>query len=122
VIGYEIKKFTFQAKQGEDENIEITFTDENGDPLNLDGFTFTGQVRQTALSSTVSASFVFDTTNAATGVVTATLPGSQTALLSPGENVRDRESTFYYDMRYTSGLISTYFLEGPLILDRRVTR
>jgi len=124
IIGFDIAAvdYRFTAKQGEDEEIQITFTDEDGVALNLAGFTFTGQVRPTALSSTVSASFTFDTTDAGTGVVIATLAGSDTALMTAGENPRDKSSTYYYDMRYTSGIISTYFLQGPLTLVRRVTR
>lgn len=122
VLGYKVKNYTFLAKQGADESITLTFTDEDGTALNLTGYTFTGQVRPAALSATLSASFTFDTTNATTGIIIATLAGPATASLSPGENTRDNASIFYYDMRYTVSSVSTYFLQGQLILDRRVTR
>ncbi len=121
-IGHNITEKRMVVKQGSSIVFNLTFTDENDDALNLTGFTFTGQVRGPALSSTLQASWTFDTTNAATGVIVATLAGSATASMTAGETERSKDSQYWYDLRYTRNSVDTYFLQGPFILTRRVTR
>ncbi len=121
-LGHQVTEKRMKVKQGSSLIINLTFTDENDDPLNVTGFTFTGQVRGPALSATVQASWTFDTTNAATGVIVATLAGSATASMTAGETERSKDSQYWYDLRYTRNSVDTYFLQGPLILIRRVTR
>lgn len=121
-IGHSVTERKLVVKQGSTLSLVLTFRDSAGDLMNLTGFTFTGQVRKTALASSVAASFSFDTSQAATGVITATLAGTDTASMTVGETQRSEDSQYWYDLRYVSGGISTYFLEGPLTLNRRVTR
>lgn len=54
----------------------------NGSPVNITGRTYAAQIRQTPGSSTILATFTCTITNAAGGVMVATLPASVTAALA----------------------------------------
>jgi hypothetical protein len=109
------------VKQGSTLSYRLEFKSNNL-PVDMSGITFSGQIRKTALSSTVQASWSFDTTDASQGVIIATLSGTDTAGLTTGESINNENSQFWYDMRYTASSEHVYFLEGPLTLIRRVTR
>jgi hypothetical protein len=121
-LGHVVGQFDVDVKQGSDLTLTLEFTDENGIAIDVSSYTFSGHIRPTALSTTLSAAFTFDTANASSGVVVATLLGSSTASLATGENPRHRSSVYYYDVRYVFNGISTYFLQGQINLVRRVTR
>lgn len=61
----------------------VTVTVKNaGTPVNITGRTYAAQIRKTPGSSTILATFTCAITNAAGGVMVATLPASVTSALS----------------------------------------
>jgi hypothetical protein len=111
------------VKQGSTLRIKLTFTNPDGTARDMSGKTFTGQVRVLPSSSTVSASFTFDTDSAASGIVYASLAGSETAALSVGDSITGQLAQYYYDMRYTESSEDTYFIPmSSLQIEPRVTR
>lgn len=70
-------------EQGATFSTTITITDPvTGAVIDVSGWTFRGKVRSTYSSTTVQASFTFDTSLGATGVVTATISAANTALIA----------------------------------------
>jgi hypothetical protein len=68
-------------KKGRKWSISWTFTDSDGVALNLSTYTFQGQIRASAdPTSTLIATFSFDTTNAATGVIVASIDDSTSTI------------------------------------------
>ena len=120
-LGHLVPQRRMHVKQGSTLSYRLEFKSNNL-PVDMSGITFSGQIRKTALSSTVQASWSFDTTDASQGVIIATLSGTDTAGLTTGESINNENSQFWYDMRYTASSEHVYFLEGPLTLIRRVTR
>jgi hypothetical protein len=109
--------------QGSTLSLSLTFRDSAGALLNLTGYTFRGQIRSPALSTTISASFTFDTSSAASGVIGVSLTDTQTMSLTAGESINSTESKYQYDMEYVQpGGSVTRFLEGVCIVNRNVTR
>lgn len=65
------------------DTLTVTTTVKNGGtPVNITGRTYAAQIRAEPKSSTILATFTCSITNAAGGVVVATLPASVTAALS----------------------------------------
>ena len=122
-LGYKATPQPMVVKQGSTLQLKLTFTNPNGTARNMSGKTFTGQVRTLPSSATVSASFSFDMTNAANGIVLASLAGSATAALSVGDSITGQSAQYYYDMRYTESSEDTYFIPmSSLQIEPRVTR
>jgi hypothetical protein len=70
---------------------DLNLTDENGDPLNLTGYSANSQIRKHYTSSN---SVVFSTSiNAVAGVITLSLSANQTANIVSGRYVYDVELT-----------------------------
>ena len=77
--------------QGTTYSTDLNLTDENGDPLNLSGYSANSQIRKHYTSSN---SVVFSTTiNATAGVITLTLNANQTSNIVSGRSVYDIELT-----------------------------
>lgn len=77
--------------QGTTFSVELDLTDDNGDALNLDGFTANAQLRKWYTSSN---STVFSTSiNASSGQISLSLTANQTGLLTAGRYVYDVELT-----------------------------
>jgi hypothetical protein len=77
--------------QGTTYSTDINLTDENGDPLNLSGYSANSQIRKHYTSSN---SVVFSTTiNATAGVITLALSANQTSNIVSGRYVYDIELT-----------------------------
>lgn len=102
------------VRTGDTETITLYLQDANGAAINVTGRTYAAQIRSTADSSTVLASFTCAISNAAGGVVTATLPAATTAALTPGVAV--------FDLAETNGSIVTTLLAGPVTIVQDVTR
>lgn len=101
--------------QGSTFAAELNLTDDNGDALNLTGFTANSQMRKWYTSSNPSATF---TTNidVPTGVITLSLNATSTAALTAGRYVYDVEIT-----DGSSGDISRV-VEGIITVNPNVTR
>jgi len=68
---------------GDGVNLQLTVTDAANSPLPVDG-EILAQIRPTKISSTVSATFAVDLTDASMGVILISLTGAQTtALVQP---------------------------------------
>jgi len=94
---------------------ELTLTDENGDALNLNGFTANSQMRKWYTSSNPSATFTTNI-NVASGVITLSLNSTSTAALSAGRYV--------YDVEITDGGTGdiSRVVEGIITVNPNVTR
>lgn len=100
--------------QGSTYSVEISLSDQNGDPLNLTGYVANSQIRKWYSSSTPAA--VFDTnidTNSSS--ITLFLTANQTSNLVAGRYVYDVETT------NSSNTISR-LVEGIVTVTPQVTR
>jgi len=98
--------------QGATFSTDLTLTDENGDALNLNGYTANSQLRKW-YTSTNSVSFS-TTTNNSIGVVTLSLSSNQTAALTAGRYV--------YDVEISDGTTISRIVEGIVTVTPNVTR
>jgi hypothetical protein len=99
---------------GDTETLSVTLQDSAGAPINITGRTYSAQVRATADSSTVLATFSCSITNAAAGTFACTLTATQTAALTPGGGV--------WDLAETNASTVTRLLGGSVIIAQGVTR
>lgn len=100
---------------GDTETIALTIQDAAGAAVNIAGRSYASQIRATADSSTVLASFTCAIVgDGSTGQVTCTLPASTTAALTAGPAV--------FDLQETNGTVVTTLLEGAVSIVRDVTR
>lgn len=99
--------------QGTTYSTSLNLTDDDGNVVDLTGYTANAQIRKT-YSSTNSISFSV-TTDAATGTLTISLSANQTANMTPGR--------FVYDVFLTnpSNVVSR-IVEGIITLTPRVTK
>lgn len=100
--------------QGTTYSATLNLTDENGDPLNLSGFTANSQIRKWYTSSN---SVAFTTSvNVSSGEITLSLTANQTSNLSSGRYVYDVEIT------ETSTNAISRIVEGIVTVTPEVTR
>jgi len=91
----------------------INLTDDNGDPINLTGYTGDAEMRKHYTSSN-SQSFSINL-GGTSGTVTLSLTATQTANLTPGRYV--------YDVEVTSGAnVVSRIVEGIVTVTPEVTR
>lgn len=98
--------------QGATFSTDLTLTDENGDMLNLSGYTANSQLRKWYTSS--NAVNFTATVNTDVGVISLSLTDSQTANLSAGRYV--------YDVEITDGTTVSRVVEGIITVTPNVTR
>jgi len=75
--------------QGADFEATIKLYSSNTEPLNLVGYTFSGQIRRSYESQTTSATFTVTSAAPSQGEVTLALTDTQTAALKAGRYVYD---------------------------------
>ena len=92
----------------------FSFYDENGDPIDKSGVDILAQVRETAASSTVLATFDSGVSGVGDQTVTLTLPYSITENLPP--------VNFYWDYQETESGIVTTRLKGECLIQQDVSR
>jgi len=98
--------------QGATFSSDLSLTDDNGDVMNLNGYTANSQMRKWYTSSNSTA---FTTAiNVATGTITLSLTATQTANLTAGRYVYDVEVT-------ESGVVSRV-VEGIVTVTPNATR
>lgn len=113
-----LQTFDFELDQGDSILEEVAYTDDNGDPVNLTGFTARMQVRKTAASSyaylvlTSASGLSIDTDD---GIITIAVSPASTALIPAGNYVYDLEVVD--SSGYTEKLLA-----GKFILRGEVTR
>ena len=106
--------YPLTVRIGDTETITLNLQDASGAAINVTGRTYAAQIRETADAASVLASFTCAISNAAGGVVTATLPAGTTAALSPGSGV--------WDLQETNSSVVTTLLAGPVQIVQDVTR
>lgn len=99
--------------QGSTFSTDLNMTDDNGDPMNLTGYTAASQIRKWYTSVSPSATFS-SSINANTGVITLSLTSAQTNNLVAGRYV--------YDVELTTGSVVSRIVEGIITVTPQVTR
>lgn len=101
--------------QGADWSIVLTLNDSNGDPVNLNGATFVGEVRE--LETLVrAAEFTLTASSPTTlGQLTIALTDTQTASFT-------RTDGYIYDIFWTKSGIRNRLLEGTVTVRNQVSR
>jgi hypothetical protein len=111
-------KLDIELKQGEDFYRLLTIKNEDGTPVNLTGFTFSGMIKE-SFTSPVFLSFSFTVKDQVTntGEVEMTLPASQSS-----KKPVSSKAKFVYDVEMNSGSQVTRILQGSLLIDPEVTK
>ena len=99
--------------QGATFSTDITLLDDNGDTLNLSGYTVESQVRKWYTSATPAAVFTASINNSI-GVITLDLTANQTSNLVAGRYV--------YDVEINDGTSISRVVEGIITVTPQVTR
>lgn len=108
-------KFPIQIIIGDTETISLSFQNNDGSAINIAGRSYAAQLRETAASDTVIASFVCSIVgNGSTGEVVCSIPSNVTANLTPQVCV--------YDIQETNGAVVTTLLRGDVKIVQDVTR
>jgi len=98
--------------QGSTFSTDLTLNDENGDALNLAGYSANSQMRKWYTSSNATATF---TTNVdAAGIITLSLTANQTGSITAGRYV--------YDVEINDGSTTSRVVEGIITVTPQVTR
>lgn len=105
--------YAFTVRTGDTETIAMTLLD-GGTPINITGRTYNAQIRPTADSTAITATFTCTVTNGTAGQFVCTLSAATTAALSAGQAV--------YDIQETNGSTVTTLLQGPVFVVQDVTR
>lgn len=106
-----------EIKQGQDEELIITVQNADGTPVNITGYTFAGQVRDTFLGSLIfpfSFEILNQTTN--TGEVKMTVAASVTRKI-----VINQPTIYVYDVEMSAPK-KTRILEGKILFNPEVTK
>ena len=111
-------KLNLELKQGEDFYRLLTFRDENGNLVDLSGYSFAGQIRAN-YDDELFLSFTFNILNQTThkGEVEMTL--SKTLSSAKLINVKDN---YVYDVERNSGSRTVRVLEGTIVISPEVTK
>jgi hypothetical protein len=99
--------------QGSTFSADLSLQDENGDALNLLGYTANSQIRKWYSSSSAAATFT-TSINDQNGVITLSLTSTQTSDLVSGRYV--------YDVEVNDGSIVSRVVEGIVTVTPQVTR
>lgn len=99
--------------QGTTFSTDLSLTDENGDTINLVGYTANSQIRKWYTSTNVAATFT-SLINTNSGTITLTLSANQTSNLVSGRYV--------YDVEINNGSTTSRIVEGIVTVTPEVTR
>ena len=105
-------KANLVVDQGSTYSTKITLTDDDGNPLDLTGYSGAGQIRKHYTSSSYTAFAV--TITPSTGEIALSLTATQTSNLSPGR--------YMYDVEITTGATVSRVLEGIVTVTPECTR
>lgn len=98
--------------QGSTFSVDLDLTDENGDVINLQGYTATSQMRRWYTSTT---SYPFTTSvNAAAGIISLSMTSTQTSDITAGRYV--------YDVEISLDNVISRVIEGIVTVTPNVTR
>lgn len=99
--------------QGSTFSTDLTLTDENGDALEVAGYTANSQIRKWYTSANPAATFTASI-NTASAVITLSLTADQTSNLVSGRYV--------YDVEISDGTEVSRIVEGIVTVTPQVTR
>jgi hypothetical protein len=110
--------YNFTMDQGSVWDLEITYQDPNGTPINLTGFTAKMQLRKeynsTIADLTLTTGGGGIVISGATGKIDISASAAQTAVLDP---------TYYvYDLELTSGTNISRLIQGQITVAEQVTQ
>ena len=119
------------AKQGEDWTIIIKLTDDEGNPIDLAGYSVKGAIRETYGSSEAYL-FTCSIEDANNGIIKAYLSPSQTSSIPAYrtsvdgmmmESLSEEETGVYvYDIKIYNSERAVRILEGKLVVDPEVSK
>jgi hypothetical protein len=122
-------RYSFVIEQGSTLNLELKYTDSNGNPINLTGYSGRMQIRPSVASSTVyislSSSLQADGTGLNFSGSNGTTPpssGSIGVYISANSSSLLNFDTGVYDLEIASGSFVSRILEGQVKLSLNVTR
>lgn len=92
---------------------DLVLSDENGDLLNLEGYTANSQIRRWYTSSNATATFT-TSINTISSAIVLSLTANQTSAIPSGRYV--------YDVEITDGLETLRIIEGIVTVTPEVTR
>lgn len=113
--------YAFKIDQGASTSRVLTWQDENGNPIDLTGFSASMQIRETkgltnpvllTLDDGANGGIVLGTTD---GTITVNVTYEQTVAL--GNSI----PRGYYDLLLVNGLDRKRLIEGPVLLDEETT-
>ena len=111
-------RLNWTIEQGTDFSRQLTFKDKNDAIAPQTGATWSGKIRSSFTSSTVLASFSFDTTQADTGIIVVSLANTTTSGL-PSTVGTDK---LVYDIEKTLSSKVSRVLEGKIKVKPEVTK
>ena len=106
--------YPLSVRIGDTETVSVTLQNSTGTAIDITGRTYAAQIRETAASTSVLASFTCVLVNAANGQFACTLSASTTAGLSPQMAV--------WDLQETYGTTVSTLLAGTVEINKDVTR
>lgn len=106
--------YPLSVKIGDTETVSVTLQDENGNPINITGRTYSAQIREKPSSASSLATFSCSVTNGAQGKFSCTISSAITSALAPVNAVWDLQEN-------NAGVITT-LMAGDAIVSRDVTR
>jgi len=101
-------------RTGDTEQLTVRVTDSNGSAVNITGRTYSSQIRETAASTAVLATFSCAVTDGTAGVFVCSLGTAVTSALTAGQAV--------YDIQENASGVVTTMLAGPVFIVQDVTR
>jgi hypothetical protein len=119
-------EYNFRINQGEDFTLQVELRDENNDPIDLTGHVFSGQMRNTASSDDIAASFSFNILDQITDtgkveiLLAASVSSAMTLPSSP--NAKRKLALFAYDIESVSSGTTSRWLEGIVSMSPEVTK
>lgn len=116
--------FPINVKQGSTWAMSMTFTDSNGNPIDVSGWTFAGQIRAEYDSATILASMTF-AGGSSSNIMVATISAATSASI-PVNASTDYHLTptkYAYDIKATKqDLSEDPILQGTAIITPGVTK
>ena len=109
-------KLDLTLKQGEDFYRVLTIKDSNNVVVDITGYTFTAQIRETATSN-LYLSFSFNISDALNGVVEMTMAKE----LSSAKKIRSKEK-FLYDVEMNDTTRVSRIMEGVVTITPEITK
>jgi BppU N-terminal domain len=106
--------YPLNVRIGDTETVTVTMQDNNGNPINITGRTYSAQIRSKTTSTTPLATFSCSIVNAAQGIFACTLSATSSASLTAANAV--------WDLQETNGVVITTLLAGEAVIDGDVTR